>query len=70
MDGAVFTYRGIGRECVDEHVVEGDIVGAHEKVRPAWRVQLGDALHTDASCVVGQEQNRPVEGVARVLTYC
>lgn len=70
MDDAVFTYRGIGRERVDKHVVEGDIVGAYEKVCPAWRVQLCDALHADASCVVSQEQNRPVEGVARVLTYC
>jgi hypothetical protein len=63
-------YRGIGRESIDEDVVEGDVVGAHEEVCPAWRVQLGDALHADASCVVGQEQNWPVEGVARVLEYC
>ena len=50
-----YNYRGIGREGVNEDVVKGHIVGAHEKVRPAWRIQLGDALHADASGVIGQE---------------
>lgn len=64
MDGFIFTYRSIGRKRVDEHIVEGDVVGAHEEVCPAWRVQLGDALDANASRVVGQEQNWAVEGVA------
>lgn len=29
------THRSIGRERVDKNIVEGDIVGAHEEVRPA-----------------------------------
>lgn len=61
------TYRGIGRERVDVHIVKRHVVGAHEEVGPAGRVQLRDAFHTDAGCVVCQEENGSVESVVRVL---
>lgn len=52
---------------MDIHIIKGDVLGVDEKVGPAWRIQLCDTLHRYTCRVVGQEQNRPVEGVGGVL---
>lgn len=49
------------------HIIKRDIIGANEKVRPARRVQLRDALDRDAGCVIGEEEDGAVESVIRVL---
>jgi hypothetical protein len=61
------SYRGVGRVRIDKHVVEGNIVAAHEEVGPAGRVQLRDALDADPRCVVREEQNGPVERIVGIL---
>lgn len=52
---------------MDKHIVKGDVVGAHEEVGPAGRVQLRDALNTDPSRIVREEEDGSVECVVGIL---
>ena len=52
---------------MDIHIIKRDIIGPNEKVRPARRVQLRDALDRDTGCVIGEEEDGTVECVVRVL---
>ena len=60
------TYRCIGRVGVDIDIIKGDIVSPNQEVSPAWTVQLSNAFHGDASCVICQGQNWTVESVVGV----
>lgn len=61
------TDRSISRKRMNVHIIKGDIISANEKVCPARRVQLRDALNRDAGCVIGEEEDGAVECVVRVL---
>ena len=61
------TDRSISRERMNVHIIKRDIISANEKVCPARRVQLRDALDRDTGCVIGEEEDGTVECVVRVL---
>lgn len=61
------TDRSISRKRMNVHIIKGDIISANEKVCPARRVQLRDALDRDAGCVISEEEDGAVECVVRVL---
>jgi hypothetical protein len=48
---------------MDIHIIKRDIIGPNEKVRPARRVQLRDALDGNTGCIIGEEENGTVERV-------
>lgn len=51
---------------MDKHIIERDVLAAHEEIRPTRRIQLLDALDGHSRRIVRREQDRSQEHIVWV----